>query len=152
MLEILHAQPPLTVVYLPAISPYVYLTAVVRMEPVNLRWKHPCFPDTMLLFMLFFSFLKCHPSMSLSHSFNLQQKFSHLFVNCFVSPYSFLENRPVFFPLNPLNSLHLFNVKNSISPVIVIVVFVFFLIILISLKKLPYLFLCLTVVTYILPI
>lgn len=125
VLEILHAQPALTAAYLSAVSPCMHLGAVVRVEPVNIRWTHPLFSWYFAFIHAFFFFLRCHlPCHYLTHSVS-QQKCSHLYVNCFVSPYSFLKNRPVFFSLSSLNSLHLSNVKNSISSVTVFVVFVF---------------------------
>lgn len=89
------------------------------------------------------------PFMSLSHTFSPPTEMLPPLRELFVSPYSFLENRHVFFPLNPLNSVHLSHVKDNIPPVVVLV----YLFSLLSnlLDRNHHLFLCFTAVTYILP-
>lgn len=120
-------------------SHYMYLDAVVKMELVNIPWIHPFFPLISCIYSCLFC-LKCHPSMSLSHSFfSSQQKCCHFSVNHFVSPQFSLKTDIFFYPLNSINSFHLSDVIDNNSPLIIIVGFPF-LMLLMSL--------CVTVVSH----
>lgn len=96
---------------------------------ISMPWSVVTNTAFVLLISCFYSysFLFSHmpPFMSLSHTFSPPTETLPPLRELFVSPCSFLENRHVFFPLNPLNSVHLSHVKDNIPPVVVIVVFVF---------------------------